>query len=352
LLLLSGCAASHGSSFAAHGPSDLPSPLLIAAGDAPALFLGADADSPAVAFLSSRVPLLVAGASEGQRVPVRIDGSLRMRGYVPRDALRLRVQRRGRLRGAPLYAGPGDLLQVLGPSAEPERVAVRASLEVAGQTLGPFDGTYPSIGLAAHDAPVDAEPAPPGRRYVLAAGSKLELRELPSSAPHATLTAASGPLPFEVLNEQQGFAAVRVGSGPYVIGWSQLPPDATESASAAASASAAPSAAPASSTINESASAAPAAAEPAIPSRIAAEAGELRRVASGTKVAFGKQVIAVFKAPGWARVLKSYDAGYADVFAAVDEDVAVRGLVRTSDLSPPASSATPLNETQPIAAPR
>jgi hypothetical protein len=70
-----------------------------------------------------------------------------------------------------------------------------------------------------------------------------------------------------------------------------------------------------------------------LPARLANEPGELKRVAAGTKIVFGDAVIGVLKREGYARVVRAYDeAGYADVFVAVDDAVALRGLVRAVDL--------------------
>ncbi|MET0284669.1 MAG: hypothetical protein ABW352_09375, partial [Polyangiales bacterium] len=83
-----------------------------------------------------------------------------------------------------------------------------------------------------------------------------------------------------------------------------------------------------------------------LPARLANEPGALKRVAAGTKVVFGDAVIGVLKRDGYARVVRAYEeAGYADVFVAADDDVALRGLVRAVDLSEPPSvsgTATPV----------
>lgn len=337
LALLSAACATTSQRPAEAGAPVLPSPMLVAPGSDTVLFIGPEAGAARIAYLSPALTVEVAGAAEQGRVPVRVEGLLRARGYVPEDALRLRVQRRGRLRGAPIYVGPNDLLQVLGPSVEPGRVAVRARIELAGTLAGAFEGTYPSVGLAARPAPPEAAPPPAARRYELPAGTALPLFELPGQGQVAELPARATPLPLEVLNEQQGWSAVRAGTGPYLIGWAALAGarELVAPSEAPYVPEAAPSQPRAGSSSHADARSGGAQAPSALPARIAAEPGELRRVNVGTKVVFGQQVIAVFKAPGWARVLKSYESGYADVFAAVNGDLAVRGLVRTSDLASP-----------------
>jgi hypothetical protein len=140
-----------------------------------------------------------------------------------------------------------------------------------------------------------------------------------------------------VISEQDGWLAVRAGSGPYLIGWTHVGLHKVEGEAAAS---------PSLPTADPSASAPPAAATEAtnqspaevnsrgVPARLINEPGQLRRVAAHSKVVFGEQVIGVFKTEGWARVIHTYDSGFADVFAAADDRLAIRGLMRTSDLLP------------------
>jgi hypothetical protein len=299
----------------------------VAESEQPSLFLGPEPDAPRIAFLSGEQPVAVAGASEQGRVPVRVDGPLRTRGYVELEALRMRVQRRGRVRGAPVYLAPNDLVQVLGPSAEPRRVLVRSWPQLLGAKLAPFEGSYPLEGLASARAPLGSEGAPPGARYEIPSGRELQLHEQPNGPRVATLPAQGEPFVVDVLNQQQDWFAVRAGEGPYLIGWAQL-------GDAKAVAAAAPNDGARRELGSEPVSG-------ALPARIVAEPGELKRVPVGTKIMFAEKVIGVFKAPGWARVLRVYDAGFADVFAAVDDRVTVRGLVAMSalqDLERPAAA--------------
>lgn len=337
LTLLMPTAACAGTShrLAEGGPAALPSPMLLKPGADTVLFIGPEAGAARIAYVAPELAVEVAGVAEQGRVPVWVEGLLRARGYVPEAALRLRVQRRGRLRGAPVYVGPNDLLQVLGPDLEPGRLAVRARIELEGAPAGAFEGSFPMVGLAAEPAPPAAAAPPVARRYELPAGTSLKLFELPGQAQVAELPARATALSLDVLNEQQGWFAVRAGHGPYLIGWAELPGARPLVASAdAPSASAVARSEPLTgSASHDGARDGGAQAPSALPARLVDEPGELRRVKTGTKVVFAQQVIAVFKAPGWARVLKRYESGYADVFTAVDGDVAVRGLVRTSDLA-------------------
>jgi hypothetical protein len=70
-----------------------------------------------------------------------------------------------------------------------------------------------------------------------------------------------------------------------------------------------------------------------VPERLAAEdTRPLWRVPSGTRLRFDDDVIAVFEAEGYAREMNRYDTGEVDVFVAVDDTVAIRGMVRADDL--------------------
>lgn len=291
-------------------------PLQLVADEGPALFTGSGEDAGRIGFLSSELPVEIAGASERGRVPVRIDGPLRARGFVDEASLRLRVQRRGRLRGAPIYVGPGDLVQVIG--SDGERRVVRATPELGDGALDTFEGSYPAAGLAAQRPPADAEAPPSGTRVEVPSGRELVLYEQPGGARVASVKPRSAPYPVDVLNRHGSWSALRIGRGPYLIGWAELG-QVRELG---------PSPAPQQPAPRDGT---------ALPARIAAEQGELKRVPTGTKVVFGDQVVAVFKAPGWARVLRVYEQdGFSDVFAAVNDDLTVRGLVLTSALEPPA----------------
>lgn len=291
----------------------LPSPALLRSGDQPALFLGSEPSAAQIGYVSSDVPVTITGRAEHGRVPVRIDGALRTRGFVNEVQLALRVQRRGRVRDTPVYVGPNDQLHVSGGL---RRARVLAQARLHGKPLGPaFEGTYPRIGLAAQPAPANAQPPEPGQPYGVPSGMALLLCDKPGGEPVLEVPAQSKPYQVRVLNIHQGWLAVRAGDGPYLIGWTPAgltPITDTKSAES------------------------PAPAKSALPARLASEPGALKRVAQGTKVVFGDSVIGVLKQPGYARVVKAYEQeGYADVFVAADDGVALRGLVRAADLSEP-----------------
>jgi len=326
--------------------------MLVSADDRPALFIRPEPDSALIGYLADDVLLELAGSIEYGRVPVRVEGLLRARGYVPQELLRLRVQRRGRVRGTPVYVGPGDRVRVLGnePGA-PDRFHVEVTPRVGARELGRYEGGFPSVGLAARAPEAAAEAPDPGVAYQVPAALAVPLFEAPGGPLVAALPAQPVATDVRVISEQDGWLAVRVGTGPYLIGWTHVSLHKLEGERAAPSAPAIT--APATNTplgaspkpAEQTNSQAPSeAAGLGVPTRLVNEPGELRRVAAHSKVVFGEQVIGVFKAEGWARVLYTYPNGFADVFAAADDRVAIRGLMRTVDLRP-VQAATP----QPVA---
>ena len=286
-------------------------PRVLAASERPALFLGVEPDAPMFGFVSNSIEVLVSGPAEAGRVPVRIDGPLRVKAFVPEELLMLRVQRRGRVRGTPTYVGPNDLVRPLGDAAEAERLRVSVAPRIAGRLLGPYEGTYPRSGLAGSSAPQGAEPPASGAVHELAAGQPLQLFDAPNGTLVVEVPAQAVPLRVTVVQDDEGWHAVRVGDGPYLIGYTRAPLTP----------------------VSDSEPPAPKAQGEALPAQLTREGGALKRVAADTRVLFNDQVVAVFKESGWARVLAEYPEGVVDVFAAVDDRVAVRGLVPAASLS-------------------
>jgi hypothetical protein len=261
------------------------------------------------------VLLDVLGPSEAGRVPVRVRGPLQVRAFVPAGLLLLRTQRHGRLRGTPVYLGPDDPVLVLGAGEKPDRFRVRATPRIGALSLAGYEGTYPAVGLAARHPAENAAPLPAGEPYVLPANTPIELREKPAGEVIAQLPAQREPTGVRVLRAQNGWSAVRIGQGPYLVGYTNAtlqPGELPSPPSKPAAERHAP-----------------------LPSRLAEESGELHRVAAGAKVSFDNRVIARLDRPGYARVLATYPSGEADALVAVDDSVTVRGLVQTKDLSKP-----------------
>jgi hypothetical protein len=312
LLVCAACGSKQPGSAPAESP--VPELRLSAETDAPALFLGAEPESPVVGFLGADVLLELAGPSQAGRVPVRIRGALWTRGFVPEELLVLRAQRAGRVRGTPLFLAPNDAVNVLGPGDKEGRLRVRAAPRIPGVKLAAIEGTFPAVGLAAERA-ASAEELPQGEAFELPAHTALALYDKPDGKKEFELAAAETPLPLRVLSNADGWAAVRVGTGPYLVGYTNAALVRSEG-------------------VRTPEPAAPAPSPGGLPTRLAKESGTLKRVAAGTKVSFGEKVIARLHDAGLARVLATYPSGEVDALIAVNDEVTVRGLVREADLSP------------------
>lgn len=294
-------------------PADWPRVLVIGPGSGPALYLGYDDSSPAIGYLNPGVRVRLESAPANGRIEVLVAGALATKAWVPANRIAAYAQERGRVEGTRAYVGPGDFVAVLGPTGTDQmRVEVQPWLGGAN-FLGPFVGTYPRAQLA--DRPPEGEVEGPseGECYVLPAGQTVPVYERPGGDPIATLPALDPPLSVVVLRQTNGWFGVRAGYGPYVTGYVQgITPCAG------------PLPIPA----------------PMVPASggerpywMAQERGALHRVAAGTRVRFHGETIARLRADGWARELGRQDGGLVDVFVAVNDDVALRGLVPEASLT-------------------
>ena len=64
-------------------PEGWPSVLVVTPGAGPALFLGPEAESPAIGYVSAGVRVRLDGPPVNDRVPVTLSGSLSARGWIP-----------------------------------------------------------------------------------------------------------------------------------------------------------------------------------------------------------------------------------------------------------------------------
>lgn len=304
---------------AADLPGAVPPVLLAGPGTGPALYLGANSNDPPVGYLSPETSFEVAGALGGERVPVRINGPMTVEGvYFTSNRLAARVLRGGRVRGTPVSVGVGNIVRVLGPADEERRTRIAVTPVVADprlrEGLGTWEGTFPVVGLGTI-ASEAAETLPEGSARRLPA-SEVGLYDAPGGALVYTLPALNPGLTVELVRDEGPWQAVRVGSGPYLVGFVQatlVPAAATMVPASGGGRSGA-----------------------ALPQRISDESAHpLFRVPAGTEVIFEGRVIARLNQAGWAREMRRYAAyEQSDVFVAVDDSVAVRGLVRVSALQP------------------
>lgn len=317
----SGAASSDGVAGAVAGslPGAVPPVLLAGPGTGPALYLGAASSDPAVGYLSPDTSFEVAGALGAERVAVRINGPMTVEGlYFTSSRLAARVLRGGRVRGTPVSVGVGNVVRVLGPADEERRTRIAVTPVVADprlrEGLGTWEGTFPVVGLGA-DTSGASESLPEGATRRLPA-TEVGLYDAPGGALVYTLPALNPGLTVELVRDEGPWHAVRVGSGPFLVGFVQtnlIPAAATMVPASGAGRSGA-----------------------ALPQRISDEAAlPLFRVPAGTEVVFEGRVIARLNQPGWARELRRYAAySQSDVFVAVDDSVAVRGLVSVNALQP------------------
>lgn len=304
---------------AADLPGAVPPMLVAGPGTGPALYLGPNANDAPVGYLSPDTAFEVAGPLGGERVAVRVSGPMTVEGlYFTTSRLAARVLRGGRVRGTPVSVGVGNLVRVLGPDSEERRTRIAVTPLVADPRLrdglGTWEGSFPVVGLGT-DTSAATESLPEGSTRRLPA-SEVGLYEAPGGALVYTLPALNPGLTVELVRDEGPWHAVRVGSGPYLVGFVQgnlVPAAATIVPPSGAGRSGA-----------------------ALPQRISDESAHpLFRVPAGTEVVFEGRVIARLNQPGWARELRRYAAyEQSDVFIAVDDSVAVRGLVRVSALQP------------------
>lgn len=298
---------------------ELPPTARITEGRGPSLYLGPDAGSPAFGYLTAGVVVELAGELEGSRVLARVRGGMRVRGYVPVHRLEFLSLTRGRVRDTPVYLGGGDPVKLLGYADEPGRVRVAVSPAIVSRegarvNVPRYEGSFPVAALGG-EAP-DHPPALPGRPILIRAEHALPVFDETGSERLLTLPPNHHFEAYEVRRDE-GRIAILLGSGPYLAGYlhhgeiiadpsPRTPPHATKER------------APANAARGE------------LPERIRRDesSGPLRRVKPATRVAFDGVTIASIDAPAYAREMARYvETGEVDVFVAVDDQVAIRGMI-------------------------
>lgn len=311
---------------APRAPEGFPAHLTTEPGLGPSLFMGPAASAAAFGYISGGLQLTVAGAPEGDRVPVRIRGPIKARAWVPLARVSARATRRGRVRGAPVSVRPGDRVGIRGRrDAQTLIVSVRPNLG-PDVSMDPFEGDFPAAWIsgeargASAASTADAEPA--SELGVFAPGPMVVVYDRPRGRVIANVPQHTQPIPVQVARRSGEFSAVRIGYGPYLTGWVRTPIQIVETQPELAAAPA------------------PAAHPPGVPARIQHDArAPLVRVRVGTRIRFGGVVVGVIDQLAYARVLRTHPNGDVDVFVAVNDDVAVRGLVHARDI---AASAPPV----------
>lgn len=326
LWALAGCAGTRRQDPQAARPSrrtsaddeQLPEQMLLAYTDKPVFFTGPEPDAGVVGFGSPDLLLTITGPAIQGRLPVRVEGPLEVSAFVPEELLILRVQRRGQVRGTPAYVAPDHALRVLGTAEDSARWRVLVIPVLLGEALDPMVGSYPKRGLAPQLAPAAAEPPAEGEAALVPAGIPLRLYDQPDGQLVYRVKARSEPWPLRVLGVRGGMTAIRAGEGPFLVGYTEAPLLPAEGVTP---------------NVRDPRPRKPAVRKQAIPARLLRETGPLKRVVRGAELRFDGQVIGRFREPGYARVLAKYPNGELDVFAAIDDSVALRGLLRANEVT-------------------
>ena len=301
-------------------PEGWPRVLVVTPGSGPALFLGPEDDSPPIGYLSPGVRVRVDGPVRNGRIPVTVAGGLSARGWMPLGRVGAYTTQRGRIEGSPTYVGVGDLVSILEKTEGGFRVQVGPWLGRAeNDRLGPWTVELPADWLGSERPEGGDTGLNPGQNRRLPAGQEVAVYDRPGGRVIATLPPADPPHTVVVLRERDGWGGVRAGVGPFLVGYIQ-----TEGLTEADSPPR---------VLYEP----PAPGDDGMPARIAAEQGRLFRVAEGARVRFLDRTIARLRGQGWARELDRIDDQNLDVYVAVDEGAALRGIVRERDLTPVSS---------------
>jgi hypothetical protein len=299
-------------------PTGWPAILVSTGGRAPALFAGAEEAAPAFGHLGDGVRVRVEGPIQGQRVPVTVGGGLVVHAWAQVNRLAAFTSRRGRVEGTPIYVGIDDPVSLVGRENDTTyRIIVRPRLgrPEVDDTLVGYAATLGTDWIGEGEGSTADTGLNPGEFMRLPAGQEVPLYDRPGGTVVARLPPLDPPLTVVVLRARDGWNGVRVGVGPYLVGYVQgeLSPSTAEA-------------------LGERPRRAAGGTE--MPARIANETGALFRVAAGTHVMFYGEDVATVRREAWARELSPRQGDEADVYIAVDDGVAIRGVVPVSSLTP------------------
>ena len=325
-LALAGCGGARGSTAsttegdgdATAGAPGWPTVLISRAGDGPALYAGPDADAPAFGYLSEGVRLRLDSAPTNGRVLVTVGGSVVVHGWVPLSRMMAYTTTRGRLDGTPIFIGAGDPIGLVARgTGDAVEVELNARLGREGAAdIGPFTGTIPLSWLVDRPAVESDDGLDAGTPMLLPAGAEVGLYDRPNGSVIVTLPVLDPPLTVVSLRDRSGWHGVRIGVGPFLVGYvhADLEPSTVEA-------------------IGTRPGLPSVAAVDGTPARVAMEEdGTLVRVDSGTRIRFYGEEVARLRAEGWAREL-GRDGEEVDAFVAVDNGVAVRGIVPSGSVT-------------------
>lgn len=277
----------------------------------PAIYLGPSLTSVAFGYASAGVRVRVDGQLECDRVKVTYANDLSVKGYLPVSRMRVFAKERRRLEGTPTYIAKGDELSLV-RVLPGDMLEVEVRPEIGGsEFLGPYVTQLP-VSMITGDKPTGADPD-------LRAGKIAKLTQTtavydrPGGQAIATLRARANPVDAHhvvILKEENGFYGVRVGYGPYLIGYIAQSQPGVELLGQE----------------GVLGYGIQGGLQQEIPPRIEQESGTLVRVRAETRVRFFDQTVAKLKKEGYARVIADH-GNKLDVFVAIDDRLAVRGLV-------------------------
>lgn len=297
-------------------PAGWPAELVTGPGIGPALYLGPGPGAPAIGYVSPGVIFRLEGAPQNDRIPVVIDGPMQVHAWLATARMAGLIQQRGRVGNVPGYVGPNDVVRVLDSAGKGlMKIELRPPLS-QGVSLSAMQGVYPANRIAARPVDPSTVKGPtPGTTMLLPAGQEVPVYDRPGGKVVATLPALQPPVSVVQLIQEGAYEGVRVGTGPYLVGFVNVPLTPAPSGGKPAGPRFNPLAHP---TSNEP-----------LPIRLNAEPNKpLWRVAAGTQISFDGRLIAVLDKPALAREMARHEpAGEVDVFVAVNDDVAVRGIV-------------------------
>jgi hypothetical protein len=325
-----------------------PERLLVGAAEEPALFRRSRG-ARAFAWVAPGVELKPRGAVRSGRVRAIIDGPLSVRGWIPIEQLEAVVLERGRVAGSPLFLLPGDRVRLRGVDGARAEIEAHALLAHPQLSRSPsFRGSFPlsRLGVALSGG---GEGSSPGRAVMIRRAT--ELRASPDGEVQWSMPAFDPPLPAIVLRERGEMLGVRIGMGPYLVGY--VPASALEDTGARKQDEVIDpwrpdrrsglSPATRDPWGDEPEPEAPASAESPLPPRLQqAVVRPVWHVRAGARLEVEGVTMAIFREPGFAVELER--AGdRVEVLAAVDDTVKVRGTVPVSDLraAPAIPSASP-----------
>jgi hypothetical protein len=292
--------------------------LLLADTEAPILFLTSEPDAPAFGFANTEAKLVARqDPIENGRIAVRVLGRLHVEGYVPEGAVELYVQKTSMVPGTAVVLRAGDRVGLLGPrnNAPEHQVVVR--VPVGSTVLGPYRARVPADLLSA-TRPEKPELLTGGVTYQLPAGSALPIFDAFQGQLVTLVSPQQRDLTVVVVGGDERWPRVRVGGGPCLEGFTNVPLRLIGQNARPAPAAPAPRVRPS---------------QGQVPWRIARTPGPLLLVSAGTQLRFRGHIMATLRAEGWARALSSLDDADVEVLLAVDDQVTVRGVAPARSLT-------------------